>query len=578
LIFSSLLVLIPGTLLGVIVDTSARRSLQSVIGRQLAQEAGYTADRLATLVRIEREGLRSFARQDVMRDIRVADVDKRISQSLGTLAHGSTTREGYVVLDERGDVVAASDPGWLLSPPAWTVRSPDAENRLEHIQESNGEWLMIAAPIPDPDHPESRIGTLVGLLDTSLLKRVTESVRERLLQDGITAEVSVVDGDGTLLPSAPGRDASLLSIPFLSQILRDSDSIPVSIVDSSAGAIVGHARFPVGDTDWSLLIVEPLDHALAPAIALRNQLLLIVGVALAAALVVAALGARRVLQPLSELTEAIRFVSRGKVGTALVPVRSEDEVGTLASAFNKMTTDLGKAQRHLVDAEKFAFVGQLAAGVAHEIRTSLGVLRNSAQILGRSTLPGADPSTREMIEMIQAEVARLSRVVDDLLHLGQRRPLDLRPTILSLPVQAAVDFVIAQAKERSITIRTNFSIPAPVVLCDADAIQQACVNLLTNAIAALNQGGTIDVNITPEIDGVVGLDVRDDGLGVPKDLADRVFDPFTTGRASGVGLGLTFVMRIVNEHHGSVRLMPHSEPGAWFHIVLPSASASEDWQ
>jgi signal transduction histidine kinase len=104
------------------------------------------------------------------------------------------------------------------------------------------------------------------------------------------------------------------------------------------------------------------------------------------------------------------------------------------------------------------------------------------------------------------------------------------------------------------------------------------VNLLTNAIAALNQGGTIDVNITPEIDGVVGLDVRDDGLGVPKDLADRVFDPFTTGRASGVGLGLTFVMRIVNEHHGSVRLMPHSEPGAWFHIVLPSASASEDWQ
>jgi signal transduction histidine kinase len=181
-----------------------------------------------------------------------------------------------------------------------------------------------------------------------------------------------------------------------------------------------------------------------------------------------------------------------------------------------------------------------------------------------------------MIGMIQAEVARLSRVVDDLLNLGQRRPLDLRPTRLSVPVQAAIDFVTAQASDRNITIRPTYAAPSPVVLCDEDAIQQVCVNLLTNAIAALDQGGRIDVEIGAEIDGLVRLDVRDDGKGVPAELADRIFDPFTTGRASGVGLGLTFVKRIVHEHRGSVRLMTGSGSGAWFRVELPAANGPKE--
>jgi signal transduction histidine kinase len=298
--------------------------------------------------------------------------------------------------------------------------------------------------------------------------------------------------------------------------------------------------------------------------------MLTIGLALVFALAVAAYGARRVVRPLSELTDAIRDVSKGDMGGVLVPVRSDDEVGTLARAFNKMATELDQTQRTLVEAEKFAFVGELAAGVAHEVRTSLGVLRSSAQMLARSLPPGEDGSTREMIDMVGQEVDRLGRVVDDLLVLGHRRPMDLRSVDLSEPVRAAVDFVSPQAEERGISITADYSAPVPRVLCDREAISHACVNLLTNAVAALDAGGQVEVEIVRESNGRVGLHVRDDGPGVAPELVDRLFDPFATGRESGIGLGLTFVKRVVHEHRGLVELVPGPHRGAWFRVELPT--------
>jgi signal transduction histidine kinase len=279
------------------------------------------------------------------------------------------------------------------------------------------------------------------------------------------------------------------------------------------------------------------------------------------------------IRPLSELTRAIRGLARGDASPRRVPVRSEDEVGALGLAFNQMASDLDRAQHDLVEAEKFAFVGELASGVAHQVRTSLGVLSTSAQILERS-LPGdAKGSAGELAQMIGEEVDRLGRVVDDLLTLDRRRPLRLEIVPVSQPVFRAVDFVGPQAHAKGIEIVRTAAANEPAVRCEPDLIYQAAVNLLVNATQALADGGRIEVLILEGKDGYGGFEVRDDGPGIPEELRERIFQPFVTARPGGMGLGLTFVKRVVHDHRGRISVESPPGSGPCFRIDLPLGEA-----
>ncbi|MEZ4279457.1 MAG: sensor histidine kinase [Myxococcota bacterium] len=557
-----------------LAERNGRSSLLLVIGQQLAREARQTADRLSTLIRVERESLESFARQDVMREIRVSDLDKRIAQALSTLVSGASARLGYFVIDEDARVVAISAPAIADFAPEDVVARRGTTGIVGFAPGPDGKTaLILAAPIPDPDRSQVRLGTLFALIDWNRLSGVTDQVRRELGEQGIPVQILVVETEGQILRASPEgvQDASVAD--SIERAIGDPGAEPGYSVDREAEQIVGHAAlaWPSG---WSLLVVEPLAHALAPAVRLRNRLAMTTALALAIALVIAGVGADRVIRPLSELTRAIRGLARAEPSTLQVPVRSDDEVGVLAASFNSMAAELDETQRHLVEAEKFAFVGELAAGVAHEVRTSLGVLGNAAKLLGRSLAEPADPNVREMIDMIRAEVDRLSRVVDDLLTLDHRRPLDPRPTPLSLPLCAAVDFVAPGARHQGIEVEIVRADPDPIVRCDRDAIQQVCINLLSNALASLSTGGHVKVQIERVSRTLAAFSVRDDGPGVPAALRERIFDPFVTGRASGVGLGLTFVKRVVAAHRGTVRLESREGAGACFRVELPIEEVS----
>lgn len=567
-----MLVVFPGALLGVLAERSGRESLERVIGRALVREAGHTADRMAALVRVEKETLESFVRQDVMREIRFSDLDKRIAQSLVTLRNGSDSRAGYVVVDAAGTVVASTNPEWLRSPPSWANPLVADATTTEVVGDGAIDaGLLFSTPIPDPDLPDRRLGTLFGLSDWSLLTAVSDAVREELVAQGLSAEIAILDDQARLYRPGDSSDGPRTETGVLIALSRGEVAFSDYAVDPRAGLIAGRARFEIGQGSWVLLVVEPLVNALAPAIRLRDRILGTVVVALVVALLVAAYGARRVLRPLDELTTAIRDVAGGDPSGAVVPVRSEDEVGSLAAAFNKMIRDLDQTQRHLVEAEKFALVGELAAGVAHEVRTSLGVLRSASQILGRSNESSVDPTSREMIEMIGAEVVRLSRVVDDLLTLDNRRPMDLQPTSIDVPIRSAVEFVSPQAQEKGVSIEFVEPDDLPIVVCDREAIAQVCVNLLSNAISELNAGQAVEAKVEAAEGNFAAFTICDNGAGIPLELRDRIFDPFVTGRETGVGLGLTFVKRVVHANRGSVMLMNTSGPGACFRVALPLA-------
>jgi signal transduction histidine kinase len=584
MVFTAVLVLVPGVVIGLVAERSGRDSLKQVIGGQLAREAEHTAGRISSLLRAERDTLRSFARQDVMREIRVGDIDKRISRALATLRDGSAVRLDYLVADNERRVVAASSPALIEALPAWArapAGLPRADGGVVDLASpyAHEAGLVLTAPVPDPDTREATLGHLVGLLDWKLLTTLTEGVSQDLAEQGIAAQILVVRADGAALGAArSAEERPGVSRASWSSVVAGIGSDADYVVDTELGLIVGRA--PLGSgipdfPDWKLLVAEPLSHAFAPARRLRKRIALVMALALASALAVATLAARRVTSPLSELTLAIRGLSRGDPAVLRVPVRARDEVGSLAAAFNHMASELDRVQRNLVEAEKFAFVGELASGIAHEVRTSLGVLRSSVQILERSLPPDADGDAAELAQLIRAEADRLGGVVDDLLSLDRPRPLHLQPLPVSQAVFRAADFVEPQAEEKGIRLRRRPASREATVLCDSEAIHQVAVNLLVNAVEALGEGGTIEVEILEANEGYAGFAVKDDGSGVPEALRDRIFQPFVTARDGGVGLGLTFVKRVVHEHQGRIFLEPGSGAGACFRVELPIVEEHE---
>lgn len=550
-----------------------------MIGSKLAREAGHTADGLSAVMRAERNTLASFARQDLMREIRVADIDKRISSALATLRDGGEARLDYLVLDRAGSAIASSSPDLLGPVPAWLAAvdpGPGAPARILGLREfrgRDGSPLIMTTAIPDPDDRTRSLGMLVGLFDWERLTAVTRRVRRDLARQGATAEVLVTRPDGSVIGGA--RSPGSVAPSDLAGASNGSGGRERGfLVDSRAGLIIGRAALAPDLPDWRLMVVEPREHALAPARRLRQRLVLTTGAALVAALAVAAIGVRRVVQPLTELTGAIRGLSRGGGGVPNVPVRSDDEVGTLAVAFNEMATELDEAQRHLVEAEQFALVGELAAGVAHEIRTALGVLGSSAQMLQRS-LPGeAEGQSAELAGMIRAEVGRLSGVVNDLLTLDRARPLQLEPVRIGELLADAVAFVEPQAREKGVRVVGSSPADRRVLRCDRELVQQVAVNLLVNAIQALPPGGRVEVRSLEPEDGLGGFEVCDDGPGIPEALRERIFQPFVTNREGGIGLGLTFVKRVVHDHRGQVSLESPPEGGTRVRVRLPAVEGA----
>jgi signal transduction histidine kinase len=575
-LFSAAIVLVPGLLLVALSEHSATASLERVIGRELSREAGYSADRLASALREERQTLVNFAHQDLMREVRVADVDKRISMALVTLRDGDPRRSDYLVLDADGRVVASSDPQRLGAEPEetsapWTAAG--AGDVFGPVREPgrDGTRIVMTTPIPDPDDDRRQLGRLIGLFDWERLSAVTRGLRN-LETQGATAAVLVCRPDGALIGGALADPLDERAAAELAAIARSASPSPDFVVDAGEKWIVGRAALGPEFLDARLLVVEPRAIALAPSRRLRSNLLLTMGVALAAALATAALGARRVARPLVELTEAIRGLAQGHAPRR-VPVHGEDEVGALAAAFNQMASDLERVQHDLVEAEKFAFVGELAAGIAHQIRTSLGVLRSCVQILQRSLPADSDSQVGELALMIREEVGRLENIVSDLLTLARGRPLRLEAIAVSEVVFRAAEFVTPQAQVRGIRLRrAPEPRPEPSVRCEPELIYQVALNLLVNAVQALAPGGSIELRILEASNGFGGFEVCDDGPGMPRALRERIFQPFVSGRQGGTGLGLTFVKRVIHDHHGRIEVESTPGAGTRFRVELPLAA------
>ncbi len=326
---------------------------------------------------------------------------------------------------------------------------------------------------------------------------------------------------------------------------------------------------------------QPAPDPLATVFASSGRVLL--GLAFADALLVVGLGffvlTRLVVRPLQAMESATARVSAGDWDHR-IETTGPREVSALASALNQMTASLSSQREQLIRTEKLASVGQLAAGIAHEIGNPLAAVLGYVDILRSDAAEGARPvltavETRDSLDRVKAETQRIHRIIQDLLAYSRPTTESPQPTAPAKIVRSAEALLRPQARFRAIKlVTTPVDEEWPAVLASPGRLTQVFVNLLINASDAMAGEGTVTV-VCSRVDGQVQIEFRDEGPGIPAELARKIFDPFFTTKepGQGTGLGLSISQSIIEAFHGTLVVAPPDpeRKGAAFVITLPAA-------
>jgi two-component system, NtrC family, sensor kinase len=274
---------------------------------------------------------------------------------------------------------------------------------------------------------------------------------------------------------------------------------------------------------------------------------------------------RSVARPLARLSQGAAALAAGDL-EARIDIDTPDEFGALAAEFNRMTVALKQHQERLVESEKLAGVGRLAAGVAHELNNPLQVM------IGYLSLDRdhADPRLARHLAAIEEEALRCKRIVEDLLQLS--RPV-VRPTAVDL--RDLCDDVVSRLRESAPPGAPRVAVHgAAAALGDAAKLRQVVFNLVKNALEAAGPAGVVGVDVGAAT-GEARVTVRDSGPGVAPGVKERLFEPFFTTKPSGTGLGLAVSRAIARAHGGDIEVGSAERGGAAFTLRLPRAETEE---
>jgi two-component system NtrC family sensor kinase len=347
----------------------------------------------------------------------------------------------------------------------------------------------------------------------------------------------------------------------------------------------------LGVVDISISLKEA-DHAV------RALTLNMLGISLLAVLLVGgfvSVASRKfVLTPVAAMMEATARMGKGDL-KARVEVHSHDELGLLATSVNEMaaslftarlerqkllaslekqvderTAELRKAQAQLVQTEKLASLGKLAASIAHEINNPLAGILTFSKTLIRTLEEGplsekVQATCVRHLKLIQRETERCTVIVRNLLDFARQRPLDLKEMDVYAPLEEALSLTANKLGLQGVEIRRDLA-PSAIVTADFGQLRQAYLNVILNACDVMPKGGVLDISSKKTGAGDVEIVITDTGPGIPPEILSKVFDPFFTTKEKGTGLGLSVVYGIMEKHGGTLRA--ESEPGKGTRMIF----------
>jgi signal transduction histidine kinase len=287
--------------------------------------------------------------------------------------------------------------------------------------------------------------------------------------------------------------------------------------------------------------------------------------------------------PITRMTDTMRRVEGGDLDVK-VNLEGRDEMGRLAENLNVMIEKLNLAKKEaeryhqelIQRADRMATIGELASGIAHEIRNPLAGIQGAIQILAEE-FPKED-ARKQVTDEIQKQISKLERIVKDLLNYAKPVPTNYRPMEITEVVEKVLSFFVTQrGKSEDFKIEKKFTSPLPKTMVDPNSMEQAFLNIILNAQRAMPKGGTFIVSTHPLVtDEVYGIQIifEDTGVGISKGNLSKIFNPFFSTRSDGTGLGLSITKNIIEQHGGRIEVESQVHVGTRVIITLPAMKSA----
>lgn len=501
--------------------------------------------------------------------------------------------------NERGRILASSDEKFM------DTDASESRWFREAGKISFRDWREAARSmyISEPYVPPSGDGRLVMCFNSPLYDtggRFRGVVHSEIklsalipflssLRMGKTGRALLVRGDGkillddqNLLPpiarTVAGHPAFVRVLAGEMPVVRDRD-LDGDAALVSAFPIRGFGQYP--GVKWFVLVSQKESEIFAPV---RSMFLIHSTVGLLGVGFIFLGGFflfdRKISKPVGQLMERVHSLeTQGPMPEEDTMNYSEDEIGRLERAFSDMVHSLSikekarkELQERLVQKERLAAIGEMVAGVAHQIKNPLATIKVVSQALSEEFSSHA--STQVALSRIDKEVNRLNRLLRAFFDFAAPGELQKSPCDLRALVQEALAQVEEKRVEAGVEVKEKYAGPFPLLLLDPQQMLQVFINLFHNAVQAMPTGGvlSIDAGVDGEGEGAargVRVRVSDSGIGISSENLGKIFQPFFTTRSSGIGLGLSLVFKVVQKHGGEVRAESQPGRGTTFELFLP---------
>jgi signal transduction histidine kinase len=483
-----------------------------------------------------------------------------------------------------------NDTGWRQS---LSHRAPGAPEAVETVPVPAGPQLQAAATVGVvvlnvslPQLPIARV--LVALPDGRVATGDFKPARllPPAAHHGVYSTY-LVDGSGQVI--AHPDEARIVTKTDLSgrgivrDALKSSDAVGGREYDEASSKQVWVGSWARPKLGQLVVIAEaPREDAFKATTELTRRALLWGSVMILVAVALSGFFARRVSRPLRDLENTIQRVSRGELG-AEVEVQTADEIGSLAQSFNQMSRELARRSQELdvknaqlVQSEKMSAIGELSAGLAHEVKNPMVGIVGFAQLGQEST---SLDEAREYFKLIDNDAQRANGILQNLLEFARPPDVETETLDFNQVVEAAVKLTAHQLQLNGVKVQTTYAPEVPKIRGNGNQLRQVLLNLMMNASQAM-EGQDIKRLYVETKGGDAGaqVSVRDVGPGIAPEAQARLFEPFftTKPRGKGTGLGLSVSRSIIEAHRGEIRVESELGKGATFFIRLPAASAMEE--
>jgi two-component system, NtrC family, sensor kinase len=459
---------------------------------------------------------------------------------------------------------------------------------IELITTARGPYLFTSAPVRDED------GQLVGvLLVGARLQTILTDLKAQAL-----ADVFILDESGKLLGTTlppPDEGYGMLEIsPSATGALSISETRDLRLYNRVFQAV--YAPLMIREQNKGVLgVVLPSNYFTAAASTSRNWFSFLFTLGTVAVIVIGYFLAQSIARPILRLRTVSQAVAAGDLNQR-TGLNQEDEIGELAHAFDAMTFKLRErteeaarlynetvqrnkelaeanaklqaTQQQLVQSEKLAAVGQLAAGIIHDVKNPLAIIIGLADELPE--ISPLDEAAQKSVRTIWENGRRANKIVTDLLKFARASTPAAKRQDLRETIETVLRLTEYMTRKADVEVIKDVPSASVIVIYDAAQMEQVLMNLVQNAIQAMSAGGTLRVNLS-QVGEAVAIAVQDTGIGIPPQHLSRIFDPFFTTKppSEGTGLGLSVSYGIVARHGGQIEVQSTVGEGTTFTVLLP---------